>query len=451
MKDHYQLLILIMHLEKLQRFLILHTTNDQLEHHDMDKKYNEPEPLSALFQSKLFHQELNLLQIEFEPINNTMISFMGNNKSKLDIRLANNQFSDATRLVWSNHLFIHKIMDCFETFEEIAIIPRICRGTSDSLFSYPFKDRERQTCDWISFLAISRVYYDKFRNSKKWFNTKKKKELNRKNNYDRLSKLNFHALMANLDYISLNNIQVIRSCKKLILKDFKLSQLRNISKLKVDFAVTELTLQSGNLKFDQTNDDFNWAGNLFPNVEKVMLVGCYLKATFQTAKLMSKLPKLNSLTIKCPVSSSLFCYLPCSLTELSITIHEPFANVDLRQLCSLKKLALHSESLVQHLILIPERAESLYISCSMWHKEQTIPRSVKLFESKCYCPYHSEADFTMREAIERSSIQELILSEFSLAWWLRFQAPPSIRTIKYSNTECKKKTNHYILVCNLEI
>ena len=86
----------------------------------------------------------------------------------------NTTVATTSQLVWANYDLIHEIMDFLQLFKEIGSIPLICRATSDSLFSYCFKNRKYQECDWILFLERARVYHELIINRKyrTWYGRK---------------------------------------------------------------------------------------------------------------------------------------------------------------------------------------------------------------------------------------------------------------------------------------
>lgn len=367
---------------------------------------------------------------------------MGNfhsNTSKSEDKLIVEKQSNASQLFWANYDLVHEIMDFMQTFGEIAIIPRICKTTSDSLFSYRFKDREDQKCDWILFLRRAETYYEVAINSqfRTWYGRKMAVPKSiRPNNYSRLVSIQFHSLSANLEYIGTNEINVLLGCKELKFKNFKLSQLIRICESNIPLLAHTLELQVDPIIFTQTFDKHTRSLEaILPNVTKIIINGGSSASSFvEITMMLNRIPSLRSLDLSqyysSPELASLL--LPNSLTELVILTgcnHAHYRNIDLSSLTELRKLRIvgewydHSRQLS---VVFPSKLENLTISRLNWGMDQLIPNSVKTLSC-------SDENHYMKNAIEKSSVENLILSGIAPWWWEDFKIPPSVKNIQCSS------------------
>lgn len=344
--------------------------------------------------------------------------------------------SMAAKIVWGNDDLIHEIMDLLSTFKEITTIPQICRSSSNSLFSYQFKDRKDQLCDWIVFYRMNEIYCkDDVKTVQSCW--KRAGVERRAGSFDKLMKLRFYSLIVNLDYM--DNIEILKGCKRLTLREFGLEQLRRISQSGIFISAIELELEIGRT-VDVLMKDNSWVSNMLSGVKKVTLSKRPLVSMFPNVNaLLWRLPMLYSLTIECHMPTTLFSLLPNFLIELTLTLYLPSAlgrPIDLTPLQFLKRLVLSDRSLTRQRILIPEGLDALDIPCIMWHEIQTIPHSLRLLQSGCFCISHHDAViFTMRNVIEHSCIQDLDLVSYPPFWWEHFLIPSSIRSIRCTHTE----------------
>jgi hypothetical protein len=345
---------------------------------------------------------------------------------------------NASQLFWANYDLIHEIMDFMRTFGEIAIIPRICKTTSDSLFSYRFKDREDQKCDWILFSQRAATYYEVSINNqfRTWYGRKMEiPKLVRPNNYSRLTSMKFHSLNTNLEYVDKNDISVLLGCKELKFKNFKLSQLTRICESDIQLLAHTLELQVDPIIFTQTFDnDTRSLGTILPNVTKIIINGGSSASSFvEIAMMLNRIPSLRSLDLSHYYSSpELASLLPNSLTELVISTgcsHTHYRTIDLSSLTELRKLHITGEwydHTRQLSMIFPSKLEHLTISRLNWGINQLIPDSVKTLSC-------SDDNFYIKNTIEKSSVENLILCGIAPWWWEDFKIPPSVKNIQCSS------------------
>lgn len=345
---------------------------------------------------------------------------------------------NASQLFWANYDLIHEIMDFMRTFGEIAIIPRICKTTSDSLFSYRFKDREDQKCDWILFLQRAATYYEVAINNqfRTWYGGKMDiPESIRPDNCSRLISMQFHSLSTNLEYANKNDVNVLLGCKELKFRNFKLSQLIRICEPNIPLLAHTLELQVDPIIFTQTFDnDTRSLGTILPNVTKIIINGGSSASSFvEIIMMLNRIPSLRSLDLSQYYSSpELASLLSNSLTELVISTgcsHTHYRTIDLSSLTELRKLRIVGEWYYQDWqlsMVFPGKLEHLTISRLNWGTNQLIPNSVKTLSCSDDNPH-------MKNAIEKSSVENLILFGIAPWWWDDFKIPPSVKNLKCSS------------------
>jgi hypothetical protein len=385
----------------------------------------------------------NLHKSEFYPWHAAERAFMGNltsgGKDKSEGQIIAVKESNASRLVWANHDLIHEIMDFLTSFKELTLIPRIRQDTSDSLFSYRFKNREFQKYDWDLFLNKALTYYDSFIN--KGLRTRKSGilSLNRPDNYRRLANMKFYSINTALSYMDENRIKVLSNCNELILKNFYPSQLSLICKPNISFLVSTLTLQIG----EMIEYDEKFEGKSIPietalsNVTAVNIKGGKASgSTFsKIGDILARLPSLQALNLLTyTLPKDVIPLLPKSLTVLAINVFFGFRGdmVDLSYLAVLRELFIYGRNSAPKCILLPESLEYLSIPDSLWHENQQIPSNVKRFHSQ-HSKYDLMPQFSyMQTAVEKSNIEHINLFAYDSLRWSDFKIPPSLKSIECS-------------------
>jgi hypothetical protein len=342
--------------------------------------------------------------------------------------------SNALKLVLGSSDLIHDIMDFLDSFKEITSIPQICRATSDSLFSYRFKNRDELTCDWVLFSVIARSYYSLFINKRHKFRIRHEQpELTRPDNYDRMIGIKFDSLKTSLNYVDKIHSSALTSCKKLKFDDFYLSQLSCVSE-DFSFATESLELDIKPWIWNENLDlDSLCLDRMFPNVTKVILQGDGSASIFTgISAMLSRLPLLTFLDMtSSPVEASSFSNLPITLIELIIDLNGLNSNepINLTRLVELKKLEVLSWCFTPRCIVLPCGLESFKMPYETWHENQSIPNSVTIFRSTNYTPFNQQYS-NMRDAIFKSRIQSVDLKNFP---WEFFQSLiPNLKNIKCS-------------------
>jgi hypothetical protein len=370
-------------------------------------------------------------------------AYMGNSFSSERSKSEGKPIATTTsQLVWANYDLVHEIMDFLQLFKEIGSIPLICRATSDSLFSYRFKNREYQECDWISFLGRARVYDELIisRKYRTWYGRKLAVPTPvRSSNYSRLINMKFYSLNTNLEYMDESHINVLSGCSMLTFKSFRPSQLNRICKLNVPFLAHTLVLKPGlgdyDIKFSVNS--LSPKTVLF-NVKRIVIDGNGLERSHifvEISIMLSRLPSLVSLDLsECCIPPKLMLLLPVSLTKLVITINMYYPGnegIDLTYLTELRKLQIRGWYPHTQLMILPAKLEELFMPDTMWSHNQLIPDSVKSFRSRFRLDDHAQIA-NMRNSIENSNIENLIMFDYISWWWNSFQISPNIRNIQCS-------------------
>jgi hypothetical protein len=234
-------------------------------------------------------------------------------------------------VVWNCNDLTHEVMD-YLSLKDVSSISRICRGTSESIFTYQFKWNHVCNYDeFINYLERYKLLY------KCRMITAGSRPLSRGNNYAKLLNLKFDAVNFRPSSDKSDDL-IVPSCKRLTINDPNYLNYMHDKWGNSDgtFNTTILTIMNENKH--QPNASINalqWASFVFVNVEKLNLINLDISHLEPAINCMS----LNELSIEMLNWIDLGL-LPKSLHKLKIGRLYSLSKIDLTFLINLEILAI---------------------------------------------------------------------------------------------------------------